>query len=224
MCGRFCLDTPAAELISHLSPWLDQEDDGWLGHYAARSLIRPQEPVLMLRQEHEQSRIAHVLWGLLPGWVKDPTQGPRPFNARAETLAEKASFRGPWRHHRCLLPCSSYLEKGHQIQRLDGQLFWLAGIWDRWIGSDGSEVESCCVITTEANSLVQPLHNRMPVIIPNGLEEAWLEPGDAMHRQALEPLLEPGDSQGWTSSPIAQQAKKTSGHQLCLKGIDSSNA
>jgi putative SOS response-associated peptidase YedK len=139
-------------------------------------------------------------------------------------LAEKASFRGPWRHHRCLLPCSSYLEKGHQIQRLDGQLFWLAGIWDRWIGSDGSEVESCCVITTEANSLVQPLHNRMPVIIPNGLEEAWLEPGDAMHRQALEPLLEPGDSQGWTSSPIAQQAKKTSGQQLCLEGIDSSNA
>ena len=224
MCGRFCLDTPAAELISHLSPWLDQEDDGWLGHYAARSLIRPQEPVLMLRQEHGRSRIAHVLWGLLPGWVKDPTQGPRPFNARAETLAEKASFRGPWRHHRCLLPCSSYLEKGHQIQRLDGQLFWLAGIWDRWIGSDGSEVESCCVITTEANSLVQPLHNRMPVIIPNGLEEAWLEPGDAMHRQALEPLLEPGDGQGWTSSPIAQQAKNTSGHQLCLEGIERSNA
>lgn len=224
MCGRFCLDTPAAELISHLSPWLDQEDDGWLGHYAARSLIRPQEPVLMLRQEHGRARIAHVLWGLLPSWVKDPTQGPRPFNARAETLAEKASFRGPWRHHRCLLPCSSYLEKGHQIQRLDGQLFWLAGIWDRWIGSDGSEVESCCVITTEANSLVQPLHNRMPVIIPNGLEEAWLEPGDAMHRQALEPLLEPGDSQGWTSSPIAQQAKNTSGHQLCLEGIERSNA
>lgn len=224
MCGRFCLDTPAAELISHLSPWLDQEDDGWLGHYAARSLIRPQEPVLMLRQEHGRARIAHVLWGLLPSWVKDPTQGPRPFNARAETLAEKASFRGPWRHHRCLLPCSSYLEKGHQIQRLDGQLFWLAGIWDRWIGSDGSEVESCCVITTEANSLVQPLHNRMPVIIPNGLEEAWLEPGDAMHRQALEPLLEPGDNQGWTSSPIAQQAKNTSGHQLCLEGIERSNA
>lgn len=224
MCGRFCLDTPAAELISHLSPWLDQEDDGWLGHYAARSLIRPQEPVLMLRQEHGRARIAHVLWGLLPSWVKDPTQGPRPFNARAETVAEKASFRGPWRHHRCLLPCSSYLEKGHQIQRLDGQLFWLAGIWDRWIGSDGSEVESCCVITTEANSLVQPLHNRMPVIIPNGLEEAWLEPGDAMHRQALKPLLEPGDSQGWTSSPIAQQAKNTSGHQLCLEGIERSNA
>ncbi len=224
MCGRFCLDTPAAELISRLSPWLDQEDDGWLGHYAARSLIRPQEPVLMLRQEHGRARIAHVLWGLLPSWVKDPTQGPRPFNARAETLAEKASFRGPWRHHRCLLPCSSYLEKGHQIQRLDGQLFWLAGIWDRWIGSDGSEVESCCVITTEANSLLQPLHNRMPVIIPNGLEEAWLEPGDAMHRQALEPLLEPGDSQGWTSSSIAQQAKNTSGHQLCLEGIERSNA
>ena len=178
----------------------------------------------MLRQEHGRAGIAHVLWGLLPGWVKDPAQGPRPFNARAETLAEKASFRGPWRHHRCLLPCSGYLEKGHRIQRLDGQLFWLAGIWDRWIGSDGSEVESCSVITTKANSLVQPLHNRMPVIIPNGLEEAWLEPGDAMHRQALEALLEPGESQGWTRSPVAQRARDITTQQLCLEGIESLSA
>ena len=187
MCGRFCLDTSAAELISLLRPWLDQDDAGWLSHYAARSLIRPQEPVLILRQEHGRARIAHVLWGLLPGWVKDPTQGPRPFNARAETLSEKASFRGPWRHHRCLLPCSSYLEKSHQIQRLDRQLFWLAGIWDRWIGSDGSEVETCCVITTEANSLVQPVHHRMPVIIPKGLEEAWLEPATPCTDRRLSP-------------------------------------
>ena len=224
MCGRFCLDTSAAELISLLRPWLDQDDAGWLSHYAARSLIRPQEPVLILRQEHGRPRIAHVLWGLLPGWVKDPTQGPRPFNARAETLSEKASFRGPWRHHRCLLPCSSYLEKSHQIQRLDRQLFWLAGIWDRWIGSDGSEVETCCVITTEANSLVQPVHHRMPVIIPKGLEEAWLEPGDAMHRQALEPLLEPGDSQEWTRTLIASQAASASSQQLTLEGIGPFNA
>ena len=224
MCGRFCLDTSAAELIILLRPWLDQDDAGWLSHYAARSLIRPREPVLILRQEHGQARIAHVLWGLLPGWVKDPTQGPRPFNARSETLSEKASFRGPWRHHRCLLPCSSYLEKGHQIQRLDQQLFWLAGIWDRWIGSDGSEVETCCVITTEANSLVQPVHHRMPVIIPKGLEEAWLEPGDAMHRQALEPLLEPGDSQEWSRTLIAGQAASAPSQQLSLEGIGPFNA
>ena len=224
MCGRFCLETPADQLSSRLKPWLDQDDVGWLSHYAPRSLIRPQEPVLVLRQEHGRPRLAHVLWGLLPGWVKDPSQGPRPFNARAETLADKASFRGPWRHHRCLLPCSGYLEKGHKIQRQDGQLFWLGGIWDRWIGSDGSEVESCCVITTEPNDLVQPLHNRMPVIIPDGLEEAWLEPGDARHRQALEPLLAPGPSEGWTSASILRPTQGPASEQLCLEGLEANGA
>jgi putative SOS response-associated peptidase YedK len=80
-------------------------------------------------------------------------------------------------------------------------MFWLAGLWDRWVGPDGSEVETCCVITTQANALVKPLHNRMPVIIPNGLEEIWLEPGDQYHRHALEPMLSPLAEQGWSCIP-----------------------
>ena len=149
------------------------------------------------RREHGEDRLSHMLWGLLPGWVKDPLQAPRPINARAETIAEKASFRGPWRHHRCLLPSTGFFEKGHLIQRKDRQLFWLAGVWDRWIGPDGSEVETCCVITTQPNSLVAPLHDRMPVIIPEGLESIWLEPGDGAHRRALEPMLTPAPAEPW---------------------------
>jgi putative SOS response-associated peptidase YedK len=86
-------------------------------------------------------------------------------------VAEKASFRGAWRHRRCLLPTDGFLEKGWLIRRLDRQPFWLAGIWDRWIGPDGSELESCCVLTASPNALVKPLHQRMPVLLPDGLEQ-----------------------------------------------------
>ena len=100
MCGRYSLDTPLQALQALLQPWLRDADAGWLKHYAPRRLIRPGEPVLALRREHSQSLASHMLWGLLPGWVKDPLAGPRPINARAETLNDNASCRGPWRHHR----------------------------------------------------------------------------------------------------------------------------
>ena len=89
MCGRYCLETPRAELQRVLNSWLRPDDSAWLAHYAPRDLIRPQEPVLAVRREHGEDRLSHMLWGLLPGWVKDPLQAPRPINARAETIAEK---------------------------------------------------------------------------------------------------------------------------------------
>ena len=82
MCGRYCLETPADALVQQLMPWLSDADEGWLRHYAPRRLIRPGEPVLALRQEHGRSQASHMLWGLLPGWVKQPGTGPRPINAK----------------------------------------------------------------------------------------------------------------------------------------------
>ena len=197
MCGRFSLSTTPGELSGLLEPWLTPLDEAWLERYAPRRRIQPGEPVLVLHREHGKTGLSHMLWGLLPSWVKDPSKGPRPFNARAETLSEKASFRGAWRHHRCLLPASAFLEKGERVERCDGRPFWLAGLWDRWLGPDGSELDSCCVITTEPNELLRTLHDRMPVVIPNGLEEAWLEAGDHSHRKALEAMLTPWDATGW---------------------------
>ena len=200
-----------------LHPWLKAgPGHEWLQFYAPRDLILPGEPVLVLRQEHGQDTLNHMLWGLLPGWVKDPAKGPRPFNARSESLENKPYFRGPWRHQRCLLPCDGFLEKGMRIQRQDRQTFWLAGLWDRWIGPDGSEVETCCVLTTQPDDLIAPLHNRMPVILPTGLEEAWLQPGDGQHRRALEPMLHPWDPKGWCSSPINAQNQANKNEQLRL--------
>ena len=199
MCGRYSLTSTLDALLPRLQGPLPQ---GLAAHYAPRPLIRPGEPVLLQRQEHGAMDMALVLWGLLAEWRKDPLEGPRPFNARAETVAEKASFRGPWRHRRGLLPADAFFEKSHRIARNDGALFWLAAIWDRWIGPDGSEVESCCVLTTRPNDLVAPLHERMPVLIPEGLEQAWCAPLDGPGLRALEPLLQGWDPQGWMAEPI----------------------
>ena len=213
MCSRYALNSGLDQLLPRLPAALP---GGLSRHYAPRPLILPGEPVLALRQEHGRLEAALLLWGLLPDWVKDPLAARRPFNARSETVAEKASFRGAWRHRRCLLPADGFDEQGHRIRRADRAPFWLAGLWERWIGPDGSEVESCCVLTTAPNSLVAPLHQRMPVIVPDGLEQAWLEPKDGPGLRALEPLLLGWDPQGWCADPPAAAGAVASSRQLPL--------
>lgn len=194
MCGRFSLTADLDRLLPQLQGPLPP---GLEAHYAPRAEVRPGEPLLIQRQEHGQLQVALALWGLLPEWVKDPAAAHRSVHARAETVALKPSFRGAWRHRRCLIPADAFWEQGRWIRRCDGELFWLAGLWDRWIGPDGSELESCCVLTSAPNALVAPIHRRMPVVIPTGLEEAWLAPADGLGLRALEPLLLPWDSADW---------------------------
>jgi putative SOS response-associated peptidase YedK len=159
--------------------------------------VCPGEPLLIQRQENGRLQVGLALWGLLPDWVKDPATAHRCLHARAETVALKPSFRAAWRHRRCLIPADAFWEQGQWLRRRDGDLFWLAGLWERWIGPDGSELDSCCVLTTTPNALVAPIHRRMPVVIPNGLEQAWLEPTDGHGLRALEPLLLPWDGGDW---------------------------
>ncbi|MCT0224858.1 SOS response-associated peptidase [Synechococcus sp. CS-1328] len=204
MCGHYSLTTPIDQLLLRLKGPLPQ---GLAAHYAARPEIAAGEPVLIQRQEHGELQVGLALWGLLPEWQKQPLGSPRPIHARSETVAEKASFRGAWRHRRCLLPADGYREgRGSRcvwVSRRDRQPFWLAGLWDRWIGPDGSEVESCCVLTTRANGLVAPFHPRMPVILPDGLEDAWLQPADGAGLRALEPLLQPAEQgESWQAVPV----------------------
>ena len=107
--------------------------------------------------------------------------------------------------HALYMPASAFLEKGEKVQRDDRRLFWLAGLWDRWMGPDGSELDSCCIVTTRSNQLLTSLHDRMPVVIPDGLEKAWMEPGDHAHRMALEPILKPWDGTDWRRTSERQR-------------------
>ena len=210
MCGRFSLSTTLDALLPRLRGPLP---DGLAEHYAPRSQVRPGEPLLLQRQEHGRLAVGLALWGLVPEWSQDPLGRSRPINARCETVAEKPFFRGPWRHRRALVPADGFYEWQNRtdpatgkawkqpwlFRRRDGASFWLGGLWDRWCGPDGGELESCVVLTTAPNDLLRRVHDRMPVVIPDGLEEAWLEATDGPGLRALEPLMTPWDPAAWVA-------------------------
>ncbi len=126
------------------------------------------------------------------------TKARKAFNARAETVGEKVTFRTARRHHRCLIPASCFYEKSFCIKPNDKDFFWMAGVWDRWTSSDGSELDSCTILTTKPNSLVHPIHNRMPVIIPDGMEEEWMRDRNRIELRQLESLLEGWEPFNWS--------------------------
>tara|TARA_Y100001978_G_scaffold189778_1_gene192350 strand:- start:304 stop:942 length:639 start_codon:yes stop_codon:yes gene_type:complete len=173
MCGRFELKTKYDYLPKILK---DEFLYGVKSKYETQNLIRPSDPVLVIKNEGKM-KTTFMYWGFISQWSKSPFEKskPRPFNARLETVHEKKLFKGSWIHKRCLIPASGFFEKGFRIRKKNYTTFWLGGIWSRWFSVDGSEVESFCVLTTEPNELVKPLHNRMPCVIPNGLEEQWTE-------------------------------------------------
>jgi putative SOS response-associated peptidase YedK len=141
-------------------------------------------------------------WGLVPSWAKDPGMGARMINARAETVAEKPSFRAAFRRRRCIIPASGFYEwqamgtgpkQPVWISRPDGGLISFAGLWEAWLGPDSSELETATIVTTEANETLRPFHHRMPVILePDGFD-AWLGSGadDRFDREAAGELLRP---------------------------------
>ena len=208
MCGRYSLTSTIDKLLPRLR---GPVPSGLPLHYSPRRQVRPGEPVLLQRQEHGRLEVGFALWGLLPGWSKAGKLTRRLINARSETVATKPFFRGSWRHRRCLIPADGFYEWSKPagvptarsrkqpwwIGRKDRHNFWLGGIWDRWIGADGSEVESCCLLTTTSNNLVRPIHDRMPVVVPDGLEKAWLDPVGGSELRALEPLTISWDATAW---------------------------
>jgi putative SOS response-associated peptidase YedK len=122
-------------------------------------------------------------WGLVPAWAQEERVGYRMINARAETVADKPAYRGPFRRTRCLIPADGFFEwapaaGGRQpyfLARRDGRPFALAGLWDQWIGPNGAKLRSFTIVTTTANSLVSPIHERMPVMLPPQDEALWLD-------------------------------------------------
>jgi len=139
-------------------------------------------------------------------------------NARAETIDEKPSFRGGFRHRRCLIPTDGFYEwqaregrpkQPHLIQRSDGAPFAMAGIWDDWMSADGSELETCAVVTTAANDRLSPVHHRMPVILDPKDWDAWLDNKGTSAKEAAE-LLRPAPDDVMEAVPVGPRVNKIS--------------
>ncbi len=168
--------------------------------------IAPTQPVPVVRMDPQSAepRRQFVLlhWGLVPPWADTPAIGSRMINARAETAAEKPAFRRALRQRRCLVVADGFYEwqkagKRRQpmfIHLRDGRPLAFAGLWEAWEGADHSSLESCTILTTEANELVRPVHDRMPVIVAPEDYARWLDPV-AQQPASVLPLLRPYPSE-----------------------------
>lgn len=194
MCGRFTLRSPAGVIVAQFG--LRE-----LAELAARYNIAPTQNVLAIRVDDATRawQPAWLRWGLIPSWAKDEKIGAQLINARAETIAEKPSFRSAFKQRRCLVVADGFYEwkksgrakQPFHIRRRDQQPFAFAGLWERWRGGDG-ELETCTIITTEANELLRPLHDRMPVILAPRDYGEWLAP--VANPEALQALLSASDA------------------------------
>jgi putative SOS response-associated peptidase YedK len=178
MCGRFTLRTPVADIAEIFGVLrLDESEN--------RYNIAPSQAVPVVRQNGPSRELTLMRWGLIPRWARDPKIGLRTINARAETVATKPAFRDAFKRRRCLIPADGFYEwkkdgskkkRPFYIHRRDGRPFGFAGLWERWERADSKPIESCTVITTDANDVLQDLHDRMPVILPEESYDRWLDP------------------------------------------------
>lgn len=221
MCGRFTLshtlDQIAARFDAEVGPLLEA---------MPRYNIAPTQPVAVVLQNG--TRYIDVLkWGLVPSWAKDPSIGSRLINARAETLAEKPSFRTALARRRCLVPASGFYEwkeadnpeeggKTPQfIHAKDGGLLAFAGLWDEWTEPDGSPLRTCTIITTAPNQLMASIHDRMPVILAPEDEGYWLD-GNVSRPQDLLPLLVPAPADILDAYPVSRRVNSPAADDISL--------
>lgn len=215
MCGRFAIYSPP-QTMRELFVYFEQPN------FPPRYNIAPTQPVPVIRLEGEVHHFTLMRWGLIPSWAKEMPQTVL-INARAETIAEKPSFRGAFRHHRGLMPADGYYEwhvteagtkQPYFIRRRDGQLMAMAAIWENWMSANGSEIDTAALITTEASEAIMPVHHRMPVILEQGDWSAWLDP--AATEKELLGLLKPAANDLLEAIPVSTRINKVANDDASL--------
>jgi putative SOS response-associated peptidase YedK len=206
MCGRFTLTTDYDTLEERFAL-----KGGMQLPLMPRYNVAPTQEVLSVVNDGQRNVGEMMRWGLIPSWAKDPSIGNRMINARAETLTTRPSFRTAFKKRRCLIPADSFYEwrrlngsrRPMRIMLKSGEPFAFAGLYETWKDPQGQSVRSCTIITTDSNTLIQPIHDRMPVILPRDAEAAWLDPVFEDTGALLE-LLVPYPSEEMTAYEVSK--------------------
>ncbi|MEI2581228.1 SOS response-associated peptidase [Scytonema sp. PRP1] len=197
MCGRFTLSQTAEAIYQtfHVNKIPDLEP---------QYNIAPTQMVaaLLYNPESKQRQFQKLRWGLIPSWAKDLGMGSKLINARAETAAEKPAFRSAFKHRRCLVVADGFYEwqtkegkkQPFYFHLKEGKPFGFAGLWEQWRSPQGEEITSCTILTTKCNELLEPIHERMPVILQPQDYSLWLDP-QVQTPEPLQQLLHPYPSE-----------------------------
>jgi len=224
MCGRFTRTAEIPEIAAEFGVREVASDIG-----PSYNIAPTQEVAVVINEGEKQ--LVQVRWGLVPEWADDPKIGNRLINARAETLAEKPSFRNAFRKRRCLVVADGFYEwkrsgeikKPVYIKLKSGRPFGFAGLYETWTSPDGEEVTTCTIITTEPNELMKPIHNRMPVIVPKDKEDIWLHPDS--YEEELTELLKPYPADLMEAYEVSRMVNSPSNNSPeCLNPVNDKQA
>lgn len=218
MCGRFNLILNADQIAAQFG--VPSAAD-----VTPRYNIAPTQDVLAIVSPNRGERAAVFFrWGLIPSWSKEIKIGGRMINARAETVAEKPAFRAAFKKRRCLIPATGFYEwrklNGHKqpyhLHMTDNEVFCLAGLWEHWEGA-GNSIQSCTILTADANALMAPIHDRMPVILPTDAYAVWLD-HQITDPSRLKPLLRPRSIEHMVAERISTRVNNPANDDpLCIK-------
>lgn len=209
MCGRFALAVSPEDISKYFHVEAVTEE---IHQYniAPGQLIKA-----ILQMPDSKRKIASMKWGLIPSWTKDPSKGGKTINARAETVHTKPSFRYAIKFRRCIIPASGFYEweraakvkVPYYIHLKSNEPIGFAGLWDKWKGGNGTVIETCTILTTSANNLLKPIHDRMPVIIHPNEYELWLD-RNVNDSEQLKSLFQPYPSELLTLYRVSNLVNK----------------
>lgn len=220
MCGRFTLGISLEELM--LRYMLEEIPDyiDYKPHYN----IAPTQQIMAVIHDGSQRRRAGTLrWGLVPHWAKDLSIGSRMINARSETVLDKPAFRESFLRKRCLIPADGFYEwlkeengtkTPYRIIPRTG-LFSFAGLYDTWIDPEGQRISTCTILTISPNTLMSRIHDRMPVILPPGKEQLWLDRTVQQPAELL-PLLRPYPEEEMEAYPVSRAVNRVANDSVEL--------
>ncbi len=192
MCGRFVLISDLKNIQKHFNV------QDVFCQYQPSWNIAPGQFIPAIIHHNGKNLLVCFSWGLIPSWSKDPSIAGKMFNARAETVDKKPSFRDAFKKRRCLIVADGFYEWNQEGNRKiplyyylkSGRPFGFAGLYETWLSPDKKEINTCTIITTTANGLIAPVHDRMPVILWGEQEKSWLETG-ASDASVLKSFLKP---------------------------------